>query len=106
VHSGPASRLAAGSAHRLLIGAPMSEKGRDGPLVMIEGNHWTTVQLESIGKKLDRLIEDVRKQSEKIESIQKTVDRTRINGRRIMIGVIVLTVALCWLAFTILTSLE
>jgi hypothetical protein len=54
---------------------------------MVNGHHFVTVELDKLGKKLDRLIEEVRKQSDKIDTIEKKVDRTRISVRRMMLFV-------------------
>jgi hypothetical protein len=66
-------------------------------LAMIAENHFVTVELEKLGKKLDRLIEDVRNQGNKIEAIKEAVDRDRVRGRRVAAGVLLVAVAaLCW----------
>jgi hypothetical protein len=63
---------------------------------MTAENHFVAVELEKLGKKLDRLIEDVRNQSNKIEAIKEAVDRDRKKGRRIVGAILLTLAALSW----------
>jgi hypothetical protein len=62
-------------------------------LAMIAENHFVIVELEKLGKKLDRLIEDVRNQGDKIEAIKEAVERDRVRGRRVAAGAFLVAVA-------------
>lgn len=55
------------------------------------------VELGKVGTKLDRLIEDVNKQSTKIETLERAVDRVK-TGAIVAVAIISLAAGLFWWA--------